>query len=126
MSENKGKSGLTGFGIASTYVGTIIGAGYASGQEILQFFNAFFEKGLISLVVATILFIVAAYVPMMLGKRLNCSEFEKVITLGKSQLPQKFSDIIVTFTLFSTLTIMIAASGTTFAQSFGWPLVVGG
>lgn len=127
MSKNKSsKPGLTAFGIASTYVGTIIGAGYASGQEILQFFNAFFEKGLISIVVATVLFIVAAYVPMMLGKKLNCGDYDEVISIGKTKLPQIFSDIIITFTLFSTLTIMIAASGSTFNQTFGWPLIVGG
>ncbi len=29
---------ITGFGIAITYVGTLIGAGFASGQEIMHFF----------------------------------------------------------------------------------------
>jgi uncharacterized membrane protein YkvI len=127
MSKNKGNSaGVTAFGIASTYVGAIIGAGYASGQEILQFFNAFYEKGLIGILVATILFIVAAYVPMMLGNRLKCGDYDKVVSLGKSKFPQIFCDVIITFTLFSTLTIMIAASGATFNQSFGTPLIVGG
>jgi len=127
MSKNtSNKSGLTAFGIASTYIGTVIGAGYASGQEILQFFNAFYEKGLISIVVATVLFIVAAYVPMMLGKRVNSGDDDEVVSIVKSRFPEIFSDIIITFTLFSTLTIMIAASGTTFTQTFGWPLIIGG
>lgn len=120
------KKGLTAFGIASTYVGTVIGAGYASGQEILQFFSAFKDKGLISLIIATGLFVVFAYIPMLLGKRLNCGDYEKVITIGKSKIPQIFADILITFTLFGTLTIMIAASGTTFNQSFGVPIIVGG
>lgn len=126
MSKERNKQGLTAFGIASTYVGTIIGAGYASGQEILQFFNAFYEKGLIGIVVATLLFIVAGYVPMMVGKRLNSGDYNQVISIGKTQLAKIFSDIVITFTLFSTLTIMIAASGTTFMQNFGMPLVAGG
>lgn len=126
MSKEKNNQGLTAFGIASTYVGTIIGAGYASGQEILQFFNAFREKGLIGIVVATLLFIVAGYVPMMVGKRLNSGDYNQVISVGKTNLAKIFSDIVITFTLFSTLTIMIAASGTTFMQTFGWPLIAGG
>lgn len=127
MDINKNsKSGLSAFGIASTYVGTIIGAGYASGQEILQFFNAFYEKGLIGILLATILFIVAAYVPMMLGRKLNTPNYTDVISLGKSKLPLIFSDVVVAFTLFSTLTIMVAASGTTFNQTFGLPLIAGG
>lgn len=120
------KKGLTAFGIASTYVGTVIGAGYASGQEILQFFSAFRDKGLISLTIATVLFIAFAYIPMLLGKRLNCGDYEKVISIGKSRIPQIFADILITFTLFGTLTIMIAASGTTFNQSLGVPMIVGG
>lgn len=126
MSGNTNNKGLSAFGIAATYVGAIIGAGYASGQEILQFFNAFYEKGLISLVVATVLFIVAAYIPMMLGRKLNTSDYEEVLTFGKSKFPRIFSDIVITFTLFSTLTIMIAASGSTFGQTFGWPIIAGG
>lgn len=120
------KKGLTAFGIASTYVGTVIGAGYASGQEILQFFSAFRDKGLISLTIATVLFIAFGYIPMLLGKRLNCGDYEKVISIGKSRIPQIFADILITFTLFGTLTIMIAASGTTFNQSLGVPMIVGG
>lgn len=119
------KEGLTAFGIASTYVGTVIGAGYASGQEILQFFSAFKDKGLISLIIATGLFVVFGYIPMLLGKRLNCGDYEKVISIGNSRIPQVFADILITFTLFGTLTIMIAASGTTFNQSFGVPIIVG-
>ncbi len=119
------KKGLTAFGIASTYVGTVIGAGYASGQEILQFFSAFRDKGLISLTIATALFIAFAYIPMLLGKRLNCGDYEKVISIGKSRIPQIFADILITFTLFGTLTIMIAASGTNFNQLLGVPMIVG-
>ena len=126
MSKNTNKKGLSAFGIASTYVGAIIGAGYASGQEILQFFNAFHEKGLISIIIATFLFIVAAYIPMMLGRRLKTDDYESILSFGKTKLPRTFSDIVITFTLFSTLTIMIAASGATFGQTMGWPLIVGG
>lgn len=125
MSTNK-NTGIGAVGIASTYVGTVIGAGYASGQEILQFFNAFYEKGLIGILLGTVLFIVAAYVPMMLGRKLNTPNYTDVISLGKSKLPLIFSDVVVAFTLFSTLTIMVAASGTTFNQTFGLPLVAGG
>jgi uncharacterized membrane protein YkvI len=122
----KKKSGVTAFGIASAYVGTVIGAGYASGQEILQFFNAFEKQGLFSLVVATVLFIIYAYLPLVLGKKLNCTNYEKVISFGGSKLPKIFADILITFTLFGTLTIMIAASGTTFNTAFGLPAYAGG
>ncbi|MDF2678540.1 MAG: hypothetical protein K0Q97_2892, partial [Bacillota bacterium] len=120
------KSRVTAFGIASTYIGTVIGAGYSSGQEILQFFNAFEEKGLFSLVVATLLFIIYAYMPLSLGKKLNCTNYEKVISFYNSKLAKIFTDILITFTLFGTLTIMIAASSTTFHTAFELPTYAGG
>ncbi len=44
------------FKIAATYIGTIVGAGFASGQEVLQFFGVFGIKGLWGLLLATALF----------------------------------------------------------------------
>lgn len=123
MSKTKG---LTAFGIASTYVGTVIGAGYASGQEILQFFSAFGNKGLFSLIVATLLFIIFAYTPMKLAKSVNSGDYENIISPNNSIIPKIFADILITFTMFGTLTIMIAASGTTFNNTFGWANIVGG
>lgn len=47
--------------IASAFIGIIIGAGFASGQEILQYFTSFGLVGTIAIVIATALF---AYIGM--------------------------------------------------------------
>ena len=56
----KGGGAVTGkqsiFALASVYVGTVIGAGFASGQEILQFFGKYGYKGIPGIIVITILF----------------------------------------------------------------------
>ena len=44
------------FTLASVYVGTVIGAGFASGQEILQFFGKHGYKGILGVMVITVLF----------------------------------------------------------------------
>lgn len=44
--------------IGLTYAGTVIGAGFASGQELLQFFASYGWFGLLGVCVATILFTV--------------------------------------------------------------------
>ena len=43
--------------IAGAFVGVIVGAGFASGQEILQFFTSFGVYGLIGCVVAGLTFV---------------------------------------------------------------------
>jgi uncharacterized membrane protein YkvI len=43
--------------IAFTYIGTIVGAGFASGQEILQFFTKYGWMALFTIGLSTLLFI---------------------------------------------------------------------
>jgi len=48
-------------GLGAIYIGTLIGAGFASGQEILSFFTVYGKYGLLGIVVASILFFVLGY-----------------------------------------------------------------
>ena len=43
--------------IAAVYVGTIVGAGFATGQEIVEFFSRFGFIGLIGILMSGYLFI---------------------------------------------------------------------
>lgn len=42
--------------IASIYVGTVIGAGFASGREIIEFFGVYGIKGIWGMAISGILF----------------------------------------------------------------------
>lgn len=44
------------FKIAATYIGTIVGAGFASGQEVLQYFVSYGIVGVIGIIISTFLF----------------------------------------------------------------------
>ena len=57
--------------IAGAFVGVIVGAGFASGQEILQFFTSFGVYGLIGCVVAGLTFVFLSMVFSTLGQRLR-------------------------------------------------------
>ena len=119
------KSVLGTLAIASTYVGTVIGAGYASGQEILQYFSFFREKGVWGIGIATILFFIFGYFPVYLGNKLDTDDYVSVINPTKSALPKYFVDILITLSLFGTLTIMLAGAGTTLNEQFNIPIMAG-
>ncbi len=108
-------------GIFSSYVGAVIGAGYASGQEILQFFNAFGDKGKYSIVIAALFFIIFGYLPMILAYKARVMDFEKLITPFGIKAPKYFSDFLITITQFGTLIIMVAAAGSMFNEMYGIP-----
>lgn len=120
------KTSVTVLGIAATYVGTVIGAGYASGQEILQYFVFFGVNGIWSILLCGILFFGLGYFAIVLGRKLRTSQYQKIISPFKSKLPQHFSDIMIMFSLLGTFVIMIAGNSANFAKQFGLPLAVGG
>ncbi|MDK2925864.1 MAG: hypothetical protein PWQ41_1638, partial [Bacillota bacterium] len=70
---------LSPFTIAATYVGTVVGAGFASGQEVLQFFSAFGRWGFVGIALATGLFVFFGLAIMELGHALKAESHLPVI-----------------------------------------------
>lgn len=123
------------FVIASAFIGVIVGAGFASGQEVLQYFTSFGTLGILAAFVSTVLF---AYVGMMLvwlGSRSQTSSYNEVIykishfkfieKLTRFNLIGVIVDAVLVFTLFGVGVVMIAGAGANLNQQFGLPHVVG-
>ncbi len=114
MQNNK----ISTFKIAATYIGTIVGAGFASGQEVLQFFSVFGIKGLIGLIFTTILFILFGFIIMELGNKLDSTSHIEIVKYSAGKYLGSIIDYIITFFLFGGLTAMIAGSGAMVNQQF--------
>lgn len=102
-------------------VGTMIGAGYASGRELWQFFGA--ESGL-AIVLFTLLFIVCCYAILSLSYHLQTSHYLPILNQLVGKRFAKLYDGMIIIYLFSTTVIMIAGSGVTI-QAFHLPNWVG-
>ena len=122
---SKNSSKVSTFKIAATYIGTVVGAGFATGQEVLQFFAAFGNYGLFGIAVATILFILFGYIIMSLGYKLYAKSHLEVIKHCGGKVLGRSMDLLITFFLFGSLTAMLAGTGALFAQQFGIPAFVG-
>lgn len=109
---------ITTLQVAGTYIGTIVGAGFASGQEMLHFFTQFGLKGFFGIVIASLLFIYFGYIIMQLGCKLRATSHLQVVKTIGGRLLGSFSDILITFFLFGALTAMIAGSGALLHQEF--------
>ncbi|HBN84036.1 MAG TPA: hypothetical protein DDZ89_09350 [Clostridiales bacterium] len=112
------KKNVSTFKIAATYIGTIVGAGFATGQEILQFFARFGKPGLIGLALATVFFVYFGYVIMYLGKQGNAESHLEVIRYSEKRLITGLTDVLITFFLFGAFAAMIAGTGALFQQQF--------
>ncbi|GAA0346482.1 membrane protein [Oceanobacillus oncorhynchi subsp. oncorhynchi] len=107
------------FQIGSAFVGLIVGAGFASGQEVMQYFTSFGIWGTVGGIVATLLFIFLGFTFAQLGTDLQAASHKGVIYHIGGRYIGAILDILITFFLFGVAVVMFAGSGSTFEQMFG-------
>ncbi|HHT63417.1 MAG: hypothetical protein ACOX4H_04300 [Bacillota bacterium] len=111
--------------VAFAYIGTVVGAGFASGQEILQFFSYFGYWGLVGLLLAAGLFVYFGYLIIKLGAELKADSHLPVIKYAGGEWIGKVIDYVITFFLFGALTVMAAGAGALFSEQLGLPQFLG-
>ena len=111
-------SSISALKIAAAYIGTVVGAGFASGQEVLQFFNAFGREGILGAGVATALFFLFGYAILLLGKNLRARSHVDIVRFTNGRPVGAFIDLIITLFLFGGFAAMIAGSGAIFEEQF--------
>lgn len=119
------KERVTVFKVAATYIGTVVGAGFATGQEILQFFARFGIYGLWGLLIVTVLFAAFGYIIMELGNMLHARSHMEIIQYAGGRVIGKVIDAIITVFLFGTFSVMIAGNGALFEQQLHLPSMAG-
>lgn len=101
-------------------IGTTIGAGYASGRELWQFFGH--ESGL-AILLFTIFFSICCYVIMDVSFNQQSSDYLPVLRDIVGDRLTKVYDVMIFLYLSTTTVIMIAGSGATgqaFNLSYWW------
>ncbi|WP_071392877.1 YkvI family membrane protein [Bacillus tuaregi] len=111
--------------MASAFIGIIIGAGFASGQEILQYFTSFGLLGTIAIIIATALFAYVGMILTRLGSRMRANNHSDVIYKISGKFIGRIIDYILVAVLIGVGVVMIAGGGSTLNQQFGLPFWVG-
>lgn len=104
--------------IAAVYIGTVVGAGFASGQEVLQFFNAFGREGLLGIAAALALFFFFGYSVLLLGRNLKARSHMDIVRFTNGRAIGALVDLIITVFLFGGFAVMIAGAGAIFEEQF--------
>ncbi|KYP80963.1 YkvI family membrane protein [Ferroacidibacillus organovorans] len=105
--------------IAATYIGTVVGAGFASGQEVWQFFTRYQTGSLIAIGFAALLFFVLGAYVMNLGQRLNASSLGALLL---KLLPTRAAEGLqgaMLALLFALTVAMLAGGGALLHEQFG-------
>lgn len=94
--------------IAFVFIGTIIGAGLASGQEILQFFSMYGIYSIYGIILCMFVYIISSIVIIELCFRYNLRSYKDMVFLVLGRKSGKFVDLILTFFIFAGNTIIIS------------------
>lgn len=108
-------------------IGTIIGAGFASGKEIYVFFNQYGQKGLWGIFIASILTGVIIYRVLMQMRTIEAKNYNHY--LEKIQMKPKIKEVlncIINIFLLVSFYIMIAGFCAYFKQEFGIATIIVG
>ena len=111
--------------MGSAFIGIIVGAGFASGQEILQYFTSFGYIGVIGTIIATALFAYLGMTLTRLGSRMKATSHKDAIYKVSGRYLGVIVDYIIIFTLFGVGVVMIAGAGSILNQQFGLPTIAG-
>lgn len=107
------------FQVAAVFIGTIVGAGLASGREITQFFTQFGYKSFIGILICGLLYILVGSMIIKISLKNNLKSYNELITLVSPGFLGQVTDIITSFFLISGAAIILAASGALLHQYFG-------
>jgi uncharacterized membrane protein YkvI len=102
--------------VAFTYVGTIVGAGFASGQEILQFYTRYGWMAELTIAFSSILFVWLGIKLMLMANEVRAASYED---LNRHLFGARIGNWISLFTLivlFGITSVMLAGSGSVFAE----------
>ncbi|WP_218690437.1 beta-carotene 15,15'-monooxygenase [Psychrobacter sp. BF1] len=110
---------------AGVYVGAVIGAGYASGQEVLQFFAGYGFIGMLGAVITMIMLAWYGTVFMELGHQLKTNSHRVVLNYLCGKKIGFFADYILLFFMFGVISIMFSGGGAAIHQYWGLPAVAG-
>ena len=107
------------------FTGSFLGAGFVSGQEILQFFGVFGKMGIIGMFVSIILFGTFGYFFMYIAKKEKITAIDQIIMGDGKTILHCFLNGISLLFLFGVTVIMLAGAGSLINELFGIPYFVG-
>jgi uncharacterized membrane protein YkvI len=114
--------------IAATYIGTVVGAGFASGLSIMQFFTFFGAYGVAGILISTFLFIWLGTKMMVLSHRIHAFSYQELNTYLFGRVFGKVANAISFVILFGVTSVMLSGAGSIFKEQIGlseqWGMII--
>mgnify|MGYP000904175077 CR=1 FL=1 len=113
------------FQIASVYIGTVVGAGFASGQEMVQFFTVYGVSGMYGLVLTGLIFSLIGWAVLDRVYKYQIKDYQKMIRPMLGNTVTIVMEGIVALFLMISFCAMLAGTGALLNQRFQIPSYAG-
>lgn len=107
------------FQIAAVYVGTVVGAGFATGKEIVEFFSRFGFFGFISILISGYLLIMLGSKLMRMAAHIKARSYQEFNTYLFGKWAGRGINFFMLFMLLGVSAVMLAGAGAIFEEQLG-------
>lgn len=111
--------------IGFAYVGIVVGAGFSTGQEVMQFFTPYGLWSYLGVIMSGLILGFAGRQVAKIGTAFDAQNHESTLDYLFGGVFSKVIDYLLIFFLFGISVTMIAGAGSTFEESFGIPTWLG-
>ncbi|WP_010283240.1 YkvI family membrane protein [Bacillus timonensis] len=115
MRENWGAA----FQIGAVYVGTIVGAGFATGREIVEFFTQYGVFGLFGIGISGFLFIWLGTRIMIIANRIQANSYKEFNEYLFGRKIALFVNALMLLVLVGVTSVMLSGAGAVFHEQLG-------
>lgn len=108
-------------------IGTMIGAGFASGQEMYLFFFSYGIEGIFGILISSLIMGIVIYKTFQIVDKYKISTYKEFldILIKRYKKPKLIINIIINIFILITFFIMIAGFGAYFEQEIGVSSLIG-
>lgn len=113
------------FQIAAVYVGTVVGAGFATGREIVEFFSRFGFFGFISILMSGYLLIFLGSKLMRTAAMINARSYQEFNEYLFGKYLGAIINFLMLFMLLGVCAVMLSGAGAVFDEQLGIDKIYG-
>ncbi len=111
--------------IAAVFIGTVVGAGLASGREIMIFFTQYGYKSFIGMILVMFIYIFVAKTIINISLEHNLKSYNDLIQLISPNLFGSVITLLLSSLFLCSASIILAGSGALLNEFFGIPKWIG-
>lgn len=111
--------------VAGAYIASVIGAGFASGSEIVCYFAAYGRKGFGGIIIASVLFALSATAVLEISRRTDSRNWKDVMNVLFGRRCAAVINALTAAFMFCIFAAMIAGSGESLSEMAGCKKAVG-